>query len=1088
MNDELPAAQGEQTGYIIPASFAQRRLWFLDRLEGGSAHYNVLRVLDLRGALDQTALLRSFEALIRRHEALRTRFSEDDGQPVQLIMPELAFELPLSDLSGLSEPARQADIRRRLDEAAGHQFDLRRAPLFRWQLLRLDCDHHLLLLTFHHILSDGWSLSILNRELAALYGAHVRGEAVDLPELPIQYADFAVWQRQWLQGDALQTPLDYWCGQLADLPALSLATAETSAPSQGFAGATERLPVGEDLTAGIKALNLSHGVTLFMTLLATLQLLLARLSGQQDFAVGAPVAGRNRPEIQHVFGFFVNTLVLRADLSGSPSFAEVLGRVRTTCLNAYLHQDLPFERLVEALQPDRDLGRNPFFDVLINLLDVSFDAFSLPGLEVATVAFDDPVSKLPLTFYIVPSPDQRRLELKAVYQTARFNAERVRTLLLQYRHLLQQIVDAPDRPITDYSLVTPESRAVLPDPGVMLNAGSRTTVIEMFRSVAGNHGSRPAVTQGQHTWTYAQLMRAAEGVARGLGTRGVSDGDVVAVTGERSFGLVAGVLGVLMSGGVLLLIDPALPRQRRDLMMAEAGTATMLLVQGQAGAAPLESDNGVLSLGLGAHDGRFETGASDGVSGVLPDPAPEQAAYVFYTSGSTGVPKGVLGVHQSLAHFVDWQRTAFEIGPEDRLALLTGYGFDVILRDLFLPLTSGAALCLPPADGLTDVPGWLAQERVSVLHAVPSLVQSWLMDEPGNRDLTCLRWVFMAGEPLTGSLVARWREAFPGAGEIVNLYGPTETTLAKCSYRVPAHCGQGLQPVGWPLPQSQAWVLSPEMQLCGQDEPGEVFVRTPFRSAGYLNLPDETRLRFIQNPFSSDPEDLLYRTGDRGHYRSDGALVVTGRLDDQVKIRGVRVEPAEVAAILARHPLVSSCVVVTASDKADPVALLAYVVACRDADELERVLRAYLAECLPSPMIPGTFLFLDRLPLLPSGKVDRAALPKPESVAPAAAYVAAPPRDRLEQRVAGIWSEVLELEIVGVEDDFFDLGGHSLLATRVISRINHAFGVELPLRRLFEAPTVAGLCRVLRDGPMLDSDVAPAPIVKRSRQRPSNKP
>ena len=467
MNDEPPTTQCQQTGYIIPASFAQRRLWFLDRLEGGSAHYNVLRVLDLRGALDQAALRRSFEALIQRHETLRTRFFEDDGEPVQHILPELAFELPLSDLSGLAEPDREADIRRRLGEAAAHRFDLGCAPLFQWQLLRLETNHHLLLLTFHHILSDGWSMSILNRELGTLYGAHVAGEPVDLPELSIHYADLAVWQRDWLQGEALQTRLDYWCARLADLPALSLPTAEPSDANRIFDGATERLSVGEDLTAGVHALSRSHGVTLFMTLLATLQLLLGRRSGQQDFAVGAPVAGRNRPEIQHVFGLFVNSLVLRADLSGSPSFTALLERVRSACLDAYQHQDLPFERLVEAVQPDRGLGCNPFFDVLINLQDVSFDAFSLPGLQVTTLAFDDRVSKLPLTFYIVPSPDRRRLELKAVYQTARFNPDRVRGLLQQYRHLLQQIVDTPGRPVSEYSLVTPESRADLPDPGAL---------------------------------------------------------------------------------------------------------------------------------------------------------------------------------------------------------------------------------------------------------------------------------------------------------------------------------------------------------------------------------------------------------------------------------------------------------------------------------------------------------------------------------------------------------------------------------------------------------------------------------------------
>jgi amino acid adenylation domain-containing protein len=472
-------------------------------------------------------------------------------------------------------------------------------------------------------------------------------------------------------------------------------------------------------------------------------------------------------------------------------------------------------------------------------------------------------------------------------------------------------------------------------------------------------------------------------------------------------------------------------------------------------------------LPLGPDDGSLLGASADRIPEAhLPaGPRPDQAAYIIYTSGSTGMPKGVLGVHQGLAHFVDWQRTEFGIGPGDRVGLLTGYGFDVVLRDLFLPLTSGATLCLPEDEAPTDAVSWLDTQGITVLHTVPSLAQSWLADDLGDHRLSDMRWIFMAGEPLTGSLVADWRRAFPEAGRMVNLYGPTETTLAKSFYRVPTSCGSGVLPVGWPIPESQGLVLNDDMQPCGTGEAGEVYVRTPFRSRGYVSRPDETRLRFIDNPFGSASGDLLYRTGDRGHYRPDGALVVTGRLDDQVKIRGVRVEPAEVGAVLARHECVAAGTVQATTDEQGETSLVAYVVPNVDPGGLEAGLRAFLGKHLPSAMVPREFVWLERLPLLPTGKIDRTVLSSAQTGPVECTTASTPPRDELERRVAAIWATVLERDSVGVDADFFEIGGHSLLATRVLARINDAFGVSLPLRHLFESPTVAELCERLRAQP-----------------------
>jgi amino acid adenylation domain-containing protein len=776
--------------------------------------------------------------------------------------------------------------------------------------------------------------------------------------------------------------------------------------------------------------------------------------------VGSPIANRNRAEIEPLIGLFLNTLVLRTDLSNNPSFRELLGRVREVCLGAYTHQDLPFEKLVEELHPERDLSRHPLFDILFNFNEPLSSSFDLNGLAISRQDLIEPLAKFAMTLYA--SEEQGQLSLRLVYQKALFSGERMRCFLEQFEYLLEQIVAQPEKPIGDYSLVTLQSRSVLPDPSLVLAEPEQELVTSLFAFWAEKTPEQAAVMQGACTWSYGELAQRAESLARVLVSRQVKKGEVVAVSGARSFGMIGGVLGVLRSGGVLLLIDPNLPDRRKQLMLRQAG-ARVILVIDRDGAREswLEEEAELDILEVSAADGRLvdeKNLAPQLVS--LPELNPDDAAYVFFTSGTTGVPKGVLGRHKGLSHFIQWQRETFAIGPEDRVAQLTNLSFDPVLRDIFLPLSSGATLCLPDDTdslGPEETLSWLDKQQISILHTVPTLALSWLA-HGARASLKAMRYVFFAGEPLLDSLVREWRASFPDStGEIVNLYGPTETTLAKCYYRVPAHVSPGVQPVGRPLPQTQALVLRENGQPCGIGEAGEIVLRTPFRTLGYVNAAEENQQRFVKNSFRDDGQDLLYFTGDGGRYRPDGSLDILGRFDDQVKIRGVRVELEEVRSALLAHPEVKECVVVARKDPDDPsLQLVAYVVIAQAASTKPADLRSFLSKRLHAAMIPSSFVFLAQLPRTTNGKLDRRALPEPQNdIGVEEVFVA--PRSPVEEALVGIWKEILHRDRVGVHDSFFDLGGHSLLATRVISQVRKVLQVACPLRTFFEAPTVAQL-------------------------------
>jgi amino acid adenylation domain-containing protein len=1016
------------------------------------------------GPLDVEALRRAFQAMTVRHEALRTTISEGEDGPVQVVGPCSDFPLEITDLSSLPQGEREAEARRLAMSRAQVPFDLTKDPPLRACLLRLAEREHVLLRTVHHIASDAWSLGVLDRELATLYDGLVTGRQDPLPELPIQYADFSVWQRRRMESDALQRQLAYWKRQLEAAPPLLELPGDRPRPAaSSYRGAEASLLLPESLRVALGALSRKEGGTLFMTMLAAFQLLLARWSGQRDVVVGAPIAGRTHVELEGLIGFFVNTLVMRTSLSGSPSFQELLARVRETALEAYSNQELPFERLVEELQPERRLNYNPLFQVLFQVENTGRRDLKLHGLELSEFGRFGFSAKFDLTLRVQETPDG--LSCICKYSEDLFSQATIAHLLEQYEVLLEQIVASPGNPVGSYSLLTPRSRLLIPDPHATLPTPPYPVVTEAVSRVVRETPGRPAIEQGSRIWTYGELGEAVDALARALHARGVARGSVVAVTGPSSFGLVAGMLAVLASGGVMLPIAVDLPERRKRLMLEEARASHLLQVGDAAGESAWWQGLGpVVVLPVDERTGKVAGAGAEAFPsdpGGLPAPAADDPAYIFFTSGTSGTPKAVLGIHRGIGHFLDWQCTTFGIAPGDRCGQLTNISFDVVLRDVFLPLWSGATLCLPPKDLPPDrVLTWLASEEISVVHVVPSLAHAWLEHATPGLSLPSMRWVFFAGEPLTEPLIRLWREVVPEACGVVNLYGPTETTMVKCCYRVPSEALPGVQPVGGPLPQSQALVLSDENRLCGVNEQGEIVLRTPFMTRGYVNAVEAQRKHFVPNPFGSDPGDVIYRTGDLGRYRPDGTLMVLGRLDHQIKIRGVRIEPEEVTAVLSRHPQVRACAVIGIGLGAQPMALVAYVVAVQG-ETTGAVLRNYLAERLPGPLVPSAFVFLESLPLTPNGKLDHRRLPVPGAADSQEEDDHAAPVTPLEEAVTQIWAGVLELERVGVHDDFFALGGHSLLATRIVSRLRSAFGVELPLRAFFEAPTVAGLAVVI---------------------------
>ena len=1051
----MPAANGAAAavGYVAAASFGQQRLWMLDRLLPNRSVYNEAAVYRLTGALDVATLARGLNEIVYRHDVLRTSFAVVDGDVSQVVAAALPLALGVEDLTGLPAPERETRARGLAATEAALPFDLDRGPLIRARLLRLAPGEHWLLLTLHHIIFDRWSSAVLARELSLLYGAYIRGEACPLGELPVQYADYADWQRERLTGGALRRLLAYWKPALAELPTLELPTDRPRPPVASHRGGRITFEIDETLTRALKELCRREGATLFMTLLAAFQVLLHRYSGQEDIAVGAPVAGRHRQVLEGLIGFFVNTVVLRGDLRGLPAFDTYLARVRRTALDTYAHDDLPFEKLVEALAPSRDLSRNPLYQVYIKLGNTPPRTLQLAGLDVQRVhGVVRESAKFDLSLGV--NETVGRLSIDADYAADLFDAATIERMAAHYRALLQAIVADPARPIAELPLVTAAERQQLlvgwNDTAFALPPD--TTMQRMFETQAAASPAAVAAVCGARQMTYAELNARANRLAHRLRALGVGPEVPVAVAMERSFELVVALLGILKAGGVYVPLDPAHPLERLAFLMADIDAPVLLTERCLSGRLP---DYAGQTLCLDADWPAIA---------MLPDTNPACAAssgglaVVIHTSGSTGRPKGVMIEQRALANHIAWMKARFSPGADDCVLQTAAISFDQSIWQILFPLVAGARVALPePERPQTPevIVAAIRHHAVTVLRIVPTLLAA-VVHGPGLRGCASLRLVISAGEVLEPDLADAF--ALQCGAELVNAYGPTEATFVSTLCPVRSPSTRLRIPVGRPIGNTRTYVLDRHDQPVPVGVQGELCIAGHGVGRGYWRRPDLTAQLFVADPFSADPAARMYRTGDLVRWQPDGNLEFLGRRDHQVKIRGVRIELGDIEAALATHRRVLRCVVNSWKDAAGEDRLVAHIVA-RDATGIPGPeLRDFLRAKLPLVMIPAVYVDLPALPLTSSGKVDRKALPAPDRGDLAAtATLHVPPRNRDEQEIAAIWAELLGLDQVGVHQDFFDLGGHSLLAMQLLARVQHALDTAVSVREFFEAPHIVGL-------------------------------
>ncbi len=1041
----LPHVTGYASSLIgLPLSFAQERLWFLDRLEPGTATYNVVRELRLRGPLDAPALAAALAEAVHRHEPLRTRFEAVDGEPVQIVLPFAAVPLPLTDLSALPEPERHAEAMRHAALEGQRPFDLRRGPMLRAALLRLTAEEHVLLLGVHHIAFDGWSLDVLRRELGALYTAFAAGKPSPLAPLPVRYADYAVWQRQWLQGGVLESQLAWWRERLAGSPpALELPFDRPRPEAQSLRGAVERAGLPRDLFQG------RGGATPFMTLLAGVQAFLHRITGQDGFLMGTPVANRDRAEIQGLVGFFVNTLVLRADLSGDPTFPELLARVRETALSAYAHQDLPFERLVQELAPGRDLARTPLFQVVFSWQPPRAGSAELaPGLGLEIADVDSGTSKFDLSLFVGESREGPGVAVE--YAADLFDRVTVRRLVGNLGRLLEGIAaEGGDRvPVSALPLMGQEERAqvVRQWNDTATDYPRSATIHGLFEEQARRYPRSVAVVCGAEELTYAELDLQAERIASRLVALGVRPDDAVGLCAERSTGLIAALLGILKAGGAYLPLDPQYPGERLAGMLADAGARVLVVEEGLEHRLPM---TGAARLPLRE--------ALSTEAGTLPRPRvdPCNLAYVLFTSGSTGRPKGVAVTHRNVVRLVR-ETDYLSFGPEEVFLQFAPVSFDASTLEIWGPLLNGGQLAVfPPGPPDLRLLGEVV-ERYSVtsLWLTAGLFQQ--MIESHLPRLRNVRQLAAGGDVLSPDHVRRALAGLPGI-TLVNGYGPTEGTTFTCCYRISGIAPAGRVPIGRPISNTQAYLLDGALRPVPVGVVGQLYAAGDGLARGYAGRPDLTAERFVPDPVSGSPGARLYATGDLARWLAGGEIEFLGRADQQVKIRGYRIELEEIEAVLAAHPEVEAAVVLARDGMPGDRRLVAYAVPAPEQSPDVAELRVFLAARLPAYMVPAAFVLLPGLPLTANGKVDRRALPVPGLSQGAAEPI--PPRTPLEREVAKIWREVLGVERIGVEDNFWELGGHSLLATKVLSRLCDSLGLDLPLQSLFEAPTLAGFAQ-----------------------------
>ena len=1031
----------------IPLSFAQERLWFLNQLEGDSAAYNEAAAINISGDLNVTALEQALVEIVRRHEVLRTSFQMKDGVPYQIISPTPNITFDVVDLQKLPETLQSDEVTSKANYFVQKPFDLSEGPLLRVSLLHIGENSYILIFVMHHIVGDGWSIEVLQRELNSIYSAYCQGKDSPLPELKIQYADFTFWQRQWLTSERLANQLSYWKEQLAGVPPLlELPTDRSRPPVQTFRGSKECFVISASLTSSLKNLSKKSGVTLYMTLLAAFSTLLYRYSGQSDIVVGSPIAGRNRSEIEGLIGFLVNTLVLRIKFEENLSFQKLIARVREVTLDAYEHQDLPFEQLVSELQPERTLSYSPLCQVMFVLQNVPIIEMELSGITWNPLSIEAVVAKFDLTLSIEETDSVLRTTWE--YNTDLFDASTVQRMAGHFQTLLESIAVNPRERVSVLPLLSEAERhqILVEWNDTATEYPSDKCIHQLFSEHVSCTPDAVAVVFEESQLTYRELNDRANQLAHYLRSLGVGPEVLVGICVERSLEMVVGLLGILKAGGAYVPLDPAYPPERIAYILSDA-RVTVLLTQSKLLSDLTKSDGKVVCL-----DRDWGAIASWNEENPENQAKSSNLAYIIYTSGSTGKPKGVMVAHKGLCNLARAQMELFDIQPVSRVLQFASLSFDASIWEIVMAFCAGARLCMGTSSELRPGPDLIALlQKQAITHV--TLPPSTLATMTGG-NLPGLLNIIVAGEASNKELVEKWSLG----RRLFNAYGPTESTICATV----AECSDSKQQptIGRPIANTQVYILDSNLQPVPIGVPGELYIGGAGLARGYLNRPELTCSKFIPHPFSNSPGARLYKTGDRARYRTDGNIEFLGRIDNQVKIRGFRIELGEIEATLAQHPAVVQAVVIAREDIPGDKRLVAYIVANREPPTVSE-LRDFLKSKLPGYMVPAAFVTLEAMPLTPNGKVSRRALPAPEGIRPELARTYVMPQTESEKLIAGVWQDVLKLDKVGIGDNFFDLGGNSLLIVRVQSKLLSIFERELSIVDLFTFPTIQQLAQHL---------------------------
>ena len=1038
-----------------PLTFAQQRLWFLNQFDPNSTIYNIPIAIRVKGKLNRVALNRSFNGILLRHEILRTTFSFVDNQPVQVIHSAPTSNISVVDLRNMSNIRRETEVKQLIIEATQRPFDLSVGPLLRISLLWLDEEEYILLVVIHHILTDEWSMGVFIQELSTLYTAFCAGVPSPLPELPIQYADFAVWQRQWLSGEALETRLNYWLSQLDGVPGLLQLPTDRPRPNvQTYQGKAHRLTLNIDLTQKLQTLSQESGTTLFMTLLAAFATLLYRYSGQSDISIGSPIANRNRIEIESLIGFFVNTLVLRTRFEDNPSFEKLLAQVRETTLKAYEHQDVPFEQIVEALQPQRSLAYSPLFQVMFVLQNAPMRELKLPGVTWCELDRESTTAKFDLTLSMTET--DQGLVGEWEYNTDLFNGSTIERMAAHFENLLLAIVENPVATVDELPLLSEsEQHQLLVEWNDTASAYPTDKCIhQLFEEQVERTPLAVAVIFKDRQLTYEQLNLRANQLAHHLRTLGVGPEVLVGICLERSIEMVVGLLGILKAGGAYVPLDPNYPPSRLSYMLADSGVEVLLTHRSLLKSLPSHTARIVC---LDRDWGTIEQHQKNNFDVRV---CSDNLAYVIYTSGSTGLPKGVKICHHSVVNFLNSMSYFLELTQEDTFSAVTTISFDIAALEFYLPLMVGAKVIVVSREIATNGDLLLSELLKSKTTAMQATPATWQMLLAAGWSSHYSLKVFCGGEALPVQLA---RQILETGSQLWNLYGPTEATIWSTVYQVGtnktvAENEDASFSIGRPISNTQVHILDSHFQAVPIGVAGELYIGGDGLARGYLNRPELTREKFILNPFSDSKSERLYKTGDLARYSSEGNIEFLGRIDHQIKIRGFRIELGEIEAVLNTHPQIEQAVVIAKEDISNKKRLIAYVVPCNEL-LTNHQLREFLIQKLPQYMVPNAFVTLDSLPLTFNGKVDRFALPAPETVRDDLLGTFVAPQTPVEKVLTEIWIQVLRIKQISINDNFFELGGDSITSIQIVARARQ-LGLELTPRQMFAHQTIAKLAKV----------------------------